>query len=41
MTAAVGRAKIAKAKVSEEETAAASAVDGPGPAFGAPETPAP
>ncbi|MBE3097044.1 MAG: V-type ATP synthase subunit D [Planctomycetes bacterium] len=41
MTAAVGRAKIAKAKVGEEETAAASAVDGSGPAFGAPETPAP
>ena len=41
MTAAVGRAKIAKAKISEEETAAAGAVDGPGQAFGAPETPAP
>ena len=41
MTAAVGRAKIAKAKVGEEETAAASAVDGSGRAFGAPETPAP
>ncbi|MBM4017691.1 MAG: V-type ATP synthase subunit D [Planctomycetes bacterium] len=41
MTAAVGRAKIAKAKVGEEESAAASPIDGLGPADAAPESPAP